>query len=344
MGDWIESQWSQLPYGGCSSSIIGYDQHDRIWIIGGQENQCKNKLTSFNIKRWNKTNVFDTQYDDIPYNIYAYGQGYSQQRDNTDLYIIHPEPGNRFLIFDLLTHQFKDKFSSTEPKSINPDLSEIIFPSTVGSWACLTNIDEQLFISGGRKNGENTGKILDTIQIYDIPQHFWIISDNKNETEIYRKVKPMIYRRYRHSCLISNGHWLYQIGGFGGKQNDDRDTYLDSIEKIYVGDVDKIETRHWIEIDITLNKERMDLKSIYYQNLIYIVGGKNKNGIQLNQQVDIINITKEDDDDDYGIYSHATPDLIAYKVSGTALILVGETMFAFGGELTDKWQYSKMFK
>lgn len=291
-------------------------------------------MISFDITNWDKTYAFKDDYNIIPYNIYGYGQAYTQINQN--LYIIHPNPGNKFLVYQLADPiGFQDKFDT----GIN--VADVTFPITVGDAACLAQTNMYLFITGGRRDGDNNGGILNTTQVYHISENKWVT------------VKAMIEPRYHHACLVTNSNpfgfptekplYLYVIGGNNGTG------YSDSIHRLKVSNMGGIQEESWERLDVRLKKGRMRLRANYdhLRNLIYVVGGmRMMDSLGLDYMIDIINVTMEHDRD---ALIMVDADKMVYTLSGTGLILVDDILYAFGGgkgtntSYGDCWQYCQLY-
>eukprot|EP01083_Nonionella_stella_P112299 330189_1 len=183
------------------------------------------------------------------------------------------------------------------------------FPTTVNDGACLAATNAYLFVIGG-----GTGNLaMKTTQIYDINDGQWV-----------QDVPSLNTQRSSLSCIVYE-NILFAIGGDDGTYR-----FLDSIETL-----DTISTTAWVTDRVqALKSPRKAAQSVIYGTDIYVIGGKDNNG----NRVADINVI----DTFTGTVSPG--DTLDYATSYAAPIIVGNTLYVFGGYLSsgmvDTYQYS----
>eukprot|EP01084_Bolivina_argentea_P111137 198386_1 len=168
-------------------------------------------------------------------------------------------------------------------------------------YPCLTNFGEQyLFLLGGYLNGV----YLNDFRIFDLIQNEWI-NDGTS----------MPQKRRDFSCDIHNDI-LYIFGGYDGTKS------LDSVITLNINNVSNMDDE-WITLLSTLTSPKYNIRSVVYDDYIYIIGGGGRNAQYLDE-VDVIDTTTN------SIYLDSTLNTARYK---TAAVIVNDynKIFVFGG-------------
>eukprot|EP01084_Bolivina_argentea_P075033 136065_1 len=165
-----------------------------------------------------------------------YGNNYYTQF-GTMLYWIDYNVPNMMIVYNMKTKQY----------------TSITMPQLVGTDACVTAGNGQLFITGGHYGGT-----LKTVQIYNTSNNHWLSSPQDMHT-----------KRYGHCCVyhhIQNTLWV--IGGYGP---------LNTIE-IY-------NMVSWSASTYNLKTAVVSASSTLYDNTIIVIGGwdgsNSRNDIQI---------------------------------------------------------------
>eukprot|EP01084_Bolivina_argentea_P108217 193399_1 len=267
-----------------------------IWLIGGW--YYKKQLVSFDpiqIILNSPSPYINNSQNTLPQQTYVTTQGRTQIEDI--LYMIHQTDGNKFSIFNLSS------------ESITYNYNSISFPQKAVD-SCLAHIDNYLIITGGQDSGSNE---LPDVQIYDLTSKSWITSANDMTSA----------RRY-HTCVVNpNTKFLYVIGGTGSGGLLD---VLNSVSKLYVGDMININLYNWTNLQNTLREPKLSLSAVFYNDDIFVIGGyaataPNSGSYYSSDYVERISsndIISPDTD---------LPEAVAYQTC----IVVNNTLFVLGG-------------
>ena len=133
----------------------------------------------------------------------------------------------------------------------------------------------------------------------------------------------MVTKRSWHSCIVdTNTKYLYQFGGYNS-------SLLDSIEKLYVGDMDNIDQQNSIQISAKLSTPKGYSRAVIYGYYIYIIGGFPINDLK----IDIINSLTD---------TIKSFDGFQIDPSGVAPVIANNYIFVFGD--SESWQYYNMLR
>eukprot|EP01083_Nonionella_stella_P117680 350972_1 len=187
-------------------------------------------------------------------------------------------------------------------------------PTAVTFYGCLTFIamdDGFLVLIGGLGDG------ITDVQVFDTASNGSL-----------NGVPSMQYARSRASCASVNGN-IYAIAGYQASG-----VYLDSVEVLNIGDdISDITAKEWSLIGY-LSQGMCCSRAVVYGYQIYIVGGAYYDTIpKYVDEIHVINaLTNE-------IALFGYMDTV---FDDTAAIMVGNVLYAFGGEsdtVLDSWRY-----
>eukprot|EP01083_Nonionella_stella_P162349 532907_1 len=199
-----------------------------------------------------------------------------------------------------------------ETNSFNSNYQSI--PTTVGEYACLASRTIYLYVVGGYGSTD-----LDIVQVLDLTTNSWLNS-----------VPSMQEPRTGPSCIVDESFMLYAIGGY--LYIDTMYLPISSIERIYTNNIDQ---NNWAYIE-PLHHTGYGELSVLYNNNIYHVGGLAGDGNYGWTYLDTMQIINTAT----GTVSES-PDQLPYTVAGSATIIVGNILYAFGGysgtEILDTW-------
>eukprot|EP01084_Bolivina_argentea_P083410 151006_1 len=297
--DWVEVTSPLLPLAKSGSCIGYYSLTDSIWILGGHPG-ATNKV------EYNRgTNNF-IEHTDFSRSLKCYGQS-SIQIDDT-IYIFIDSGGSEYIAtFNIASNTFI------------PEAIQKFYPN-LRHFPCVTNIGTSyLLVLGGRSQYVPYTNYND-FSIYDLTMNQWINNG-----------PPLTIPRNSFSCNVMN-NMLYIIGGTICSSTADSCSELNSVEMINVSDINTINQQSWIILSDTLHSKKSSMRSVAYNDKIYVLGGITDSS-QLSE-VDLI---------DTNTNSITLDSNLIMAVDDTAAVVAGNTIYAFGGNTptdTDRWQYS----
>eukprot|EP01083_Nonionella_stella_P063195 164227_1 len=210
--DWIAPSSPTMPRS-VQSSAVGYDStNDRIWILGSHNWGVSGYANPRQLMSYDiNSNVF-TKYSAtaLPSSVYGWGDFYTQIDD-----IVYMLVGG-ISTFNVNTAQFTYQSHATQQW----------LDSTRG---CLSSIDDALFVLGATTPNASYYRF---VQVLNLTNSTWITSPALNQGRIHA------------SCIVHPyNNALYAIGGNNGT------SYLQTIEKLYVGDLAHLSQYNWEFID-----------------------------------------------------------------------------------------------
>eukprot|EP01084_Bolivina_argentea_P009497 17737_1 len=240
-----------------SESISGYNRHDNeIYILGGYNGTHKtNSLFTFN------TNTKEFTYREYSNKITISAFSYTWVRDSMFF-------TDNFSLYELLMVYNFNYEPRLEPQGNLPLTHYADTPSIT------TDQTKYLFITGGIVNGS----IVNTLSIYDKDIDTWISTETPN----------MKYSRLGHNC-ISRNNYLYVFGGYINATH-----MTNTIEKLYIGDIDNIDLESWYELNNTLINNIAYMRIAEFNGLLYIIGGYSET---LLSSVDTVSILDPNNDE-----------------------------------------------
>ena len=230
---------STMPFS--ASHIVGGcdEETGTIWLLGGYVYYQYRSLThviGYDIA----TDTF-SEHDSLPVALWTWDS--EHVTINNTLYALNPF--YEYLgAFDMSTVTFDYPWN---------DLQIPAAPEK----RCMTQFrDRYLIIIGGEDNTNGWGDYSDEIHIYDMIDEQW-----------FENVTTMTEARGLVACEVVNDY-LYVIGGEYGEQS-----YSDSVQKLYVGDIENTEDYEWIELP-PLKQKLIGMKTVVNveENEIYVIG------------------------------------------------------------------------
>eukprot|EP01084_Bolivina_argentea_P074439 135047_1 len=284
-----------------SNLNIGYDEStDSIWLLGGT-NENGSPAPPSVVKFDVQLQTF-VQQPPLPINPWNSADSQSYTQINDLIYMV-VETTSSLATYNLRTKEFI------------PNWDGIVLPSTsYSSWACLTNIaDKYLIYLGGQGNDGFWSK--ETL-IYDISAKSWVPN-----------VPDMNERRSHCPCQVHN-NWLYAIGGrsFCCPNN-----WLNSVEKLYVGDISNIQNQQWILVTQTLSQAKSHSRSIVSDDSIYIIGGF----INVDTATNVVERIDTTNNDAISVDSTVSTPLMNTAAMNTAAVMARDRIYVFGGYTWD---------
>eukprot|EP01084_Bolivina_argentea_P016569 30987_1 len=296
---WIVGSPPNMTYK-TSGSAVGYDNTTNSVIIVGGLHDSTQKVQSYNLD-----NDEFTELDNIPRRCIFNAQGYTQK--GNILYMLDQQPVLSGPSISINTYALNTKEFIFEYQNITIPYDAFL--------SCLSHIitndtGDYLIISGGVYSPK-------IVQIYSFSEDKWL-----------NNVPSMKSIRTQHSCIVF-GDYFYVFGG-----SDKSSTYLKSVEKLYIGDLQNINDANWMYINDSLSVRHIMSRAVIYDNLIYIIGGCTQEKAAL-QNVDVL----DPETDKITVFNN-----LAYAVGETMAITVDHKIFVFGGRhsrlaTTDTWQY-----
>eukprot|EP01083_Nonionella_stella_P082395 227425_1 len=286
---WITST-TKLPKADDAMTIGCYDNNS-IFLLGGD--RFGRQLTEYDISQ--DTFAFDRTFFDTSYSRSIYGISYYTQIDHM-LYIL-VESGLKLLSYNMKSQTITDNFVSIDVDAY---------------YGCLASNSDHLFVVGGYdSNSDLTSNIL---QVLYLPTKTWL-----NNTPTMKE------KRIQFTCIVDPlSNILYAIGGADSANN--FDTYTKTIEYV---DTNNIISNAWSYFPGELNQPYGWMRSVWYKQLIFIVGGANgqEGAWSILQEVNIIDTVHNN--------VYLSPDPLPYAASSMSVIVVGNTLYAFGGYASD---------
>eukprot|EP01084_Bolivina_argentea_P287771 493802_1 len=320
---WTTETINRLPQH-ISNMIVGHSTDSDfpgIWLIGGYDGSGYiNPIPILYFDTNEET--FYTDAATIPIsvkNITSNAQSFTQIGD-----IIYMVKDNTFATFNTATKVFTQNWNN-----VNIPINQ---NSATAFSGCLTNIEDKYLIVLGGKDNEIT--YLKSIHIYDISNNIWLSN-------------PPDMRRNRRifTCNVVN-QYMYAIGGETSYNNQGQyPIYTNSIEKLYIGNMNNIQNENWIQLSNTLVDPTAFTRSVVVNDFIYIIGGYQSNPFGYTSKVYIIDTNNNDN-----VYVDSN---MAYALSSVNTIFLNNYIYIMGGhdggliptisplnEVVDIWQIS----
>eukprot|EP01083_Nonionella_stella_P147753 466677_1 len=158
---------------------------------------------------------------------------------------------------------------------------------------CITSSNEYLYLTGGYD-----GTFLNKYKVLQINTKQWISN-----------TKEMLQPRGRHTCIIVN-NYLYVIGGQSASN-------LDSIELVY--SADSFASMNWSSFPASLAVAACFVRSISYENVIYVFGGSISDGTESLNMIQIIDT----------VTSSVSTELMPYTFNSMAIIYFEQNVYIF---------------
>eukprot|EP01083_Nonionella_stella_P304087 1055152_1 len=181
---------------------------------------------------------------------------------------------------------------------------------------CIASAAAQLYIIGGY----TTNGPMNNVQIFTITNNTW------------RDGPYLQSARYWVSCVASTiSNKMYVVGGTDGQGN--YQDYLKTIEFISITQIDQ---NQWQYTNSDLTEPLVSTRAVVYDTHIYVMGGQNSSGVYVTNVNIIDTITNT---------VSILTDQLSYEASSMAPIVVGHTLYAFGGwngKTLNKWQYYQL--
>ncbi len=282
---------------------IGFDNNTNLIWLLGGNWPNYGALFSFNVSRWNESNSITDYGYPVSVDHRTVSQGQAYVQKDNILYCIQYDTGN-LLQFDVSTQSI-----TTYPNQPSSSLSHV---------GCLANIDDYIIYT-----------IYSSTYILNLSNQIWTTSGNPIMVDSNRKWQ---------SCIVQPiTGYLYVIGGQSGPN------YLESIEKLYVGDMANISQYMFNTLSGTLTTQDTlttgggrYMRAILYKTDIYVIGGYYWSGsAKFIKDIDVIDTTT----DTISVYNQQLYEEISY----TAPILIGTRVYVFGGyngtNTVNYWQY-----
>eukprot|EP01084_Bolivina_argentea_P096193 172934_1 len=269
---------------GKGGMCIGYKTSaNSIWILGGYGQE--REIIEYNIA----SNTF-TYHTAVSSDIKCYGQSFAQIGD---------------LVFYWADQSGKDYIGTFNIASSTQNINAIAKPQsdTKIHFVCIQHTGNYILFLGGAN--WSSGTRLNTFRIYDITQGTWITNGPN-----------MKQARSNHACNIVNNK-LYVIGGYLTDT-----TQSNKIEVIDITDINNINSQNWIELSETLTTVKSDIRSVVYNEFIYMLGGYILSSDSRTNVVEILD-TKTNQ---ITIDSH-----LITAVDDIGAIVVNNVIYGFGG-------------
>eukprot|EP01083_Nonionella_stella_P300147 1023081_1 len=282
---WITST-TTLPRAHDSMTIGCYDNNS-IFLLGGSP--FGRQLTEYDISQDKYT--FDRTFVQLS-GTEIYGvSSYYTQIDHL-LYILD-EFGMELLSYDMQSQSITDHFVSIDVDATH---------------GCLASNADHLFVVGGYDAlADLTSNLLQALYL---PTKTWLNNTPK-----------MNQKRIQFTCIVDPlSNILYAIGGSDYANN--IDTYTNTIEYV---DTTNIISNTWSYFPGELNQPFGWMRSVWYNQLIFIIGGAygQDNAWSFLKEVNIIDTLNDN--------VYLSPDPLPYAASSISAIVVRNTLYAFGG-------------
>eukprot|EP01083_Nonionella_stella_P065034 170015_1 len=273
---------------------IGYNPYNEtIYLLGGYNS--RRQFVEYDI---DAQSIVDHGTNSIPMDVFSFAQYYWQVND---IIYIKSSDNPAISTFNVKTKTFIQSHMNMTVSSPGYTVKSLI--ST-----CVVATEEYVFIAGGRYT-ESGSKWVTTndVHVYDLTGDQWI-----------QNTRSMTHSRDEHSCIIHpDTNALYVFGGFYGKDAKNNQ-YLSNIEKI---NIDNITQTPWTSVG-DLTQALSTTAAVYYQHLIFIIGGWRVSDSAINI-VHIIDVTT----DTIAVFLDPLP-VVLCEVSA---IVVGDMLYVFGG-------------
>eukprot|EP01084_Bolivina_argentea_P273416 465738_1 len=291
---WIEPSSPLLLRETCYNVPAYHD--GSIWLVGGVSNIHNTDDMQYyrytNLMSYNITNNSFTLHPNLSQAIVSHNsQNWAQIDDTLYIHVYNYWIGT----FNLTSKSYVD--------------NKIRIPNATIYEPCITDFNgSYLILLGGNINYYNQ------MQIFDLTADQWI-SDGP----------PMKgFGRRFFTCNSING-FLYAIGG----QNKFGSIY-DTVIMLDIDNIFNI-TNTWIQLTDTLSIGRQYLRSVVYHDLIFVLGGMDKQ-YEIQDNVDVINTTTN---------TISFNSNLSKPLSAIAAIVADDTLFVLSGApLSNQWQYA----
>eukprot|EP01084_Bolivina_argentea_P109047 194917_1 len=300
--NWIAPPQPLLPRPVYAMAICHLN--NSIILLGGGEND-------FQMVFYNISNNSITDYGTLPHDMSGFGHGDYYTQINHMFYWIEPITSN-IIEYNIINNTLK---------------ANIIMETFVSSGACLTSINNTLFVLGGLSQ---TYDRLNSTQIFDLSNHTWLDS---------LQIPEMIFARSHHTCVVDPlRNQLYAIGGDLGSPAG----ISDVVEVISIDNIDNISNQIWRFSD-NLTYPTMSARAVIYHDKILIIGG-----LYTKEQSTSVDMLSEIQVIDCNTGSVSTGGHLNYGVATTSIVIVNDIIYAFGGSNNiippsgvNTWQYSR---
>eukprot|EP01083_Nonionella_stella_P015908 44499_1 len=309
---WIAPS-SPTLHRGMTNMAIGF-YHPYIKLIGGSPSNTQ--LQQYDIV--NNIMIDNGTGGIINDPTFGYGQYYTQS--SNDLFIIDSS-GDRFSVYHLDTNTFEK------------DWGGVIFNTAVSAYACLAShqIDqnEMLFVLGAY---DTTNHYRNTVQILNIT--------SLSNPQWLSNPPTMRAARGKHACTVHAAtNRLYAIGGVDYDTGTGGNIYLLTIEYMDISDMSFTGFQY---NSYNLLSAAYGPRAIAHHNHgVYVIGGSGAwdgSSYNYNYYMQVISTRT-------GIVSSGAR-FNSFAMSGTAAIMVNDTLYAFGGTnydiskpYFDSWEY-----
>eukprot|EP01084_Bolivina_argentea_P217686 369549_1 len=240
--------------------------------------------------------VFDSETA-LNHTVLGYGQFYTQI--NNILYLINGHGGSEQNLIDTIS-----TYNIHNNQFI---LNAYVIKQQVSTTACIASTTDLLFVVGGKYYGTfetcGTGCIRNLVQILNLNTNTW--------TQTYMQ-EP----REALSCVVHPiVNALYAVAGNDGSSD------VPTIERKILDD----NSSTWQYTTGVLMTSMANTRCVVYDKYIYIIGGYSGGILSSNTYSDTVYII------DVKTNTVSAGDKLAYKVQGAAVIVVGNIIYAFGG-------------
>ena len=257
-----------------AESIAGYNALDEtMWIVGVLCYVVKSiiiillffLLTYINITGgWNGTTIIDTLWK------YDLSTHEFEEQSYTDKQSFTAESYTSKDVYIYFTNHYKlYEFSMTSNAKFHEETD--LSPGHYADRPSITTDQVYLYLTGGIEN--STNEISNKLSIYDTNYNRWLPLNTPS----------MIYARIGHNCIARN-NYLYIFGGY---INNQQTLTTNTIEKLYIGNVDNIDQQNWTLLNDTLDNAIAFMRIAEINGLIYIIGGYSE---ETNSSVNTVNI------------------------------------------------------
>eukprot|EP01084_Bolivina_argentea_P294213 506189_1 len=256
-----------------------------VFLLGGtRDNRALYQL--------NLTNKQFITHNSVSTDLTFRGEGYVQHSNS--IYAIH---NHQIGVLNMNTATFEFPISTKQTISEGERLC-----------ICISNDGRYLLLLGGSTTSNYQNK-HNKFEIYDIENDSLIIGPNMNTI------------RSGHTCIVDNNNYLYAIGG--DKEIElNVNEYINSIERIYIGNINNIQSESWQNITHGMNEKKNGLRSVILNDNIYIFGGEMNSGLKV-KTVEIIYNTNRNK-----IYFD---NPLLYAMYQGCVVVINDEIYYFGG-------------
>eukprot|EP01084_Bolivina_argentea_P067582 123043_1 len=253
-----------------ANSIAGYDYvTNKAYLLGGNCGTsttcctCKNDIFTFELDNIESNPLLSAAESTIPAEFRSFSQSYATV--NRTIYFAE---SGKVYTYDMSTKELNTNFATLVDGALDN--------------SCMATDGRYLFITGGRAvSAIAMDHSVATFMIYDLLTSQWIPAPS------------MVDNRYEHSCVAASNGFLYAIAGRdrGYAQSSE---YRSDVERIYIGDVDNIQSYSWHKLAHGVSKARARTACIEMSEKIYVIGGETRGTIYYSDIVDVIDIANND--------------------------------------------------